>query len=159
MTHIAHMNYARLRHPAGDPRVAGFIDNVPKVNAIAERSAGFVWRMQDDAARISDTVTFEMLDEDPLIAASLSVWERPEDLQSFVQKTVHGAFLRRRAEWFEPAQGPNYVIWPVADGHRPTMREAKSRLARLAADGPSTAAYDFKYMVARMGGSSGDDFQ
>ena len=159
MTHIAHMNYARLRHPAGDPRVAGFIDNVPKVNAIAERSAGFVWRMQDDAARISDTVTFEMLDEDPLIAASLSVWERPEDLQSFVQKTVHGAFLRRRAEWFEPAQGPNYVIWPVAVGHRPSMNEAKSRLARLAADGPSTAAYDFKYMVARMGGSSGGDFQ
>ncbi len=88
--HVAHMNYARLRHPAGDPRVAGFVDNVPKVNAIAERSAGFVWRLQDDAARVSDSVTFEAVDDDPLIAASLSVWESADHLQFFVQKRCTG---------------------------------------------------------------------
>ncbi len=150
--HVAHMNYARLRHPAGDPRVAGFVDNVPKVNAIAERSAGFVWRLQDDAARVSDSVTFEAVDDDPLIAASLSVWESADHLQFFVQKTLHGAFLRRREEWFEPNTGPNYVIWPVHVGHLPTLSEGKERLALLATDGATEDAYDFKYLAVRSAG-------
>lgn len=45
-TQVAHMNVARLRHRAGDPRMAGFIDNVSRVNSIAERSPGLTgsWR-------------------------------------------------------------------------------------------------------------------
>lgn len=67
------MNFARLLHEPGDPRVAGFVDNVPKVNAIAERSPGFVWRLVNEDQRVSDTVNYELLDDVPLMAISLSV--------------------------------------------------------------------------------------
>ena len=43
--HVAHMNYAILRHDWEDPRVAGFVDNLELVNAVAARSPGFVWRL------------------------------------------------------------------------------------------------------------------
>ena len=145
---IAHMNFARLLHPAGDARVAGFIDAVTQVNQIAERSPGFIWRLVDGSSRTEGSGDYERIDADPLIAASLSVWESPLDLLSFVQKTLHGAFLRRRAEWFQLTQGPNYVIWPVAAAARPTMPQAWNKLGALAENGASAGAYDFAYYQA-----------
>ncbi len=144
---VAHMNYARLRHPAGDVRVAEFIEATDRVNAIAERSPGFIWRLTAPETRSDTAGTFEQIDDDPLIAASLSVWQSAEDLQFFVQNTLHGAFLRRRESWFEPLLGPVYVIWPVAGNARPTMTEAKIKLAELAAHGPNAAAYDFAWLA------------
>lgn len=47
--HLAHFNWATLKAPVGDPRVAPFVDAVPKVNALAERSPGFVWRSGEEA--------------------------------------------------------------------------------------------------------------
>jgi Domain of unknown function (DUF3291) len=142
---IAHMNLARLRHPAGDPRVAPFIDAIATVNGIAERSPGFIWRLTAPVTRTDTSGVFEQIDEDPLIAASLSVWASPQALQDFVMKTLHGAFLKRRAEWFEPLSGPVYVIWPVAPTARPTMAEARAKLAQLEATGPTAEVYDFAY--------------
>jgi len=111
MRQVAHFNVARLQFPPGDTRVAGFVDNVPRVNAIAERSAGFVWRHVDESAALGDGIRFETLNEDPCLAISLSLWRSDSELWHFVNKTVHGGFLRRRTEWFEPWPGPNYVLW------------------------------------------------
>ncbi|HQU70170.1 MAG TPA: DUF3291 domain-containing protein [Albidovulum sp.] len=150
---IAHYNVARLRAMPGDPLVAEFVDNVPKVNALAERSPGFVWRLNDNSAQVSCDVSFQAVVGDPLIAASLSVWESVEALAFFVKKTVHGAFLRRREAWFEPWNGPNYVIWPVPIGHLPTVEEGQQRLSVLARDGASDDAFDFAYAASHPGGS------
>jgi Domain of unknown function (DUF3291) len=144
--HVAHMNIARLRAMPGDPLVAEFVDNVPRVNAVAERSPGFVWRLSDDSARVAEDVTFQAVLGDPLLAVSLSVWETAGDLMHFVKKTVHGGFLRRRESWFEPWDGPNYVIWPVAQGYQPTLADGQARLNMLAANGPNDDAYDFAYL-------------
>ena len=152
--HIAHFNIARLRAMPGDPLVAEFVDNVPKVNSIAERSPGFVWRLNDQSAQVSRDVRFEAVMDDPLLAVSLSVWETVEALEFFVEKTVHGAFLRRRESWFEPWTGPNYVIWPVASGHVPTLQEGKERLAALARDGASEQAFDFAYAAGKQEGET-----
>ena len=145
--HIAHFNIARLRAAPGDPLVAEFVDNVPKVNAVAERSPGFVWRWKDETARV-DGLTYEAVTEDPLLAISISVWERVVDFENFVRKTVHGSFLRRRQSWFEQSVGPNYVIWAVAQGHVPTVAEGLERLAELAGNGPTEQAFDLAYAAA-----------
>ncbi len=149
---VAHMNLARLLHPAGDPRVAEFVDAIDAVNRVAERSPGFIWRLTAPVSRTEASGTFEAIDaDDPLIASSVSVWEDPECLRFFVNKTLHGVFLRNREAWFEPLNGPVYVIWPVEREAQPTMAEAKVKLAELAANGPSAAVYDFKWLDAQRG--------
>jgi heme-degrading monooxygenase HmoA len=146
--HVAHYNVARLKELPGHPAVAEFIDNAPKVNAVAERSPGFIWRLDDKAATVPGAGTFQAIAGDPYLAISLSVWETAEALQNYVNKTVHGAFLRRREEWFVPSEGSNYVIWPISVGHIPSLQEGEARLMELAASGPSPSAYDFQYMAA-----------
>ena len=39
-THIAQLNIGRFRFPTDDPRMAGFMDNLDRVNAIAEQLKG-----------------------------------------------------------------------------------------------------------------------
>ena len=48
--HLAQLNIGRIRYEVDDPRMAGFVDNLASVNAIAERSPGFVWRYTTRAA-------------------------------------------------------------------------------------------------------------
>ncbi len=144
-TQVAHMNVARLRHLPGDPRVAGFIDNVPKVNSIAESSPGYVWRFSDEALSVVEGVAYQGLAGDPKLAISLSVWETVEHLWQFVNKTVHGGFLRHREKWFEPYGGPNYVIWSHILDTPPDISEGWDRLKLLAEKGATPKAFDFAF--------------
>lgn len=143
--HVAQMNIGQLRHPADHPLSAGFTDNTDKVNAVAERSGGFVWRCVDEAAALKSE-GIALYDGDPNAICTLSVWKHPADLEAFVHKSVHGAFLKRRANWFKPQDHRTYVIWPVAAGHRPGFREGLERLAQLEAQGPTDAAFDFNHL-------------
>lgn len=140
--HIAHFNWGKLRAPVGDPRVAGFVDAVGRVNAIAERSPGFVWRHGDEMAG-AVSIGWPLFARDDRVVAPFSVWERPDDLRSFVYNTVHGAFFRRREEWFEPGTRVNYALWWIAPGHVPEMAEARDRVDRLVSDGPSETVFTF----------------
>ena len=47
--HLAQFNIARIRYPLDDPRMAEFVANVARINALAEQIEGFVWRLQDDS--------------------------------------------------------------------------------------------------------------
>lgn len=141
MPYYAHFNVARLRHAPDDPRVSEFTSNTVRVNAVAERSPGFIWRLSDEAATISGSGGYQAVDGDPRLAISLSVWRTLADFRFFVLKTVHGAFLRRREEWFEPWDGPNYVVWPVPEDSIPTKEEGWRRLEILARQGPSDQAH------------------
>ncbi len=145
MTHIAHFNVARLRHDPSDPGVHEFTSNTQRVNGVAERSPGYVWRLADEAATVGASGGYQAVADDPRLAISLWLWQSIDDLRHFVHKTVHAAFLRRRTEWFEPWQGPNYVIWPHAQGANPTLAEGWHRLDLLARNGPSAEAYDFSW--------------
>ena len=145
MQHIAQMNMGYLLHPLGDPRIAGFAENTDRVNALADRSKGFVWRMKDEDLSNPQNDCGRLFGRPDVALATLSVWESREDLEHFVLKTVHGAFLKRRAEWFEHVDAPSYVIWPIRAGHIPDLVEGRDRLMLLRANGPGDAAYDFKY--------------
>ncbi len=143
--HVAQLNIGQLWHPVDDPLTAGFTDNTDRVNAIAERSPGFVWRCIDEESALqADGVV--LYDGDPCAICTMSVWATPQDLAAFVHKTVHGAFVKRRAEWFKPQDHKTYVIWPIPAGHTPGFRDGLDRLAELQKNGPTDRAFDFKYL-------------
>jgi hypothetical protein len=137
--HLAQLNIGRFRYPTDDPRMADFMNNLELVNRLAERSKGFVWRLQDASGNATNFRPFP----DPNMAVNLSVWEAIEALERFVYKTVHKRFYGRREEWFDKLDGRHSVMWWVPVGHRPGLIEAKERLEHLAAHGPSEFAFDW----------------
>jgi hypothetical protein len=146
-THLAQLNIGRLRFDVDDPRLADFINNLALVNGLAERSAGFVWRYQDDSGSAIDTRPFA---GDPRMAVNLSVWESVGALERFAWQTVHKRFYGRRTEWFEHIATPYFVLWWVPLGHRPGVQEATERLEYLRTHGPSDQAFDWAFASAQL---------
>lgn len=146
-THIAEFNIGVLRHDWDDPRVADFADNIDRVNAVARRSPGFVWMLDDDAMDAAQNDAGGVLGGNPRTASTLSVWTDAGALSSFVFRTVHRAFYQRGPEWFEPGQGLRFVMWRVPAGHRPDIVEAKARLDHLAAHGDTDHAFGWGHLA------------
>ncbi len=142
--HLAQLNIGRFRYPTDDPRMADFMNNLALVNGIADRSPGFVWRLQDDSGNATAFRPFP----DPRMAVNLSVWDSVEALERFVWQTVHKRFYGRRPEWFDTMDGPHFVMWWIPAGHLPTLSEAKERLEHLAAHGPSDYAFGWESVPA-----------
>jgi hypothetical protein len=140
--HLAELNIGVFRHPLDDPRMADFVNNLDRVNAIAERSAGFVWRLKDDT---NNATNFRLAPESN-IAVNLSVWEDAASLEHFVWNTVHKQFYRRRGEWFSLMEKQHFVMWWVDDGHEPTLEEAKARLDHLDGNGDSDFAFGWSHL-------------
>lgn len=147
-THIAQLNIGLLNYPRGHEKSAEFVDNAPRVNALAERSKGFVWRCVDEAAAIA-AEGIEFFGGDPRWTFTLSVWETLEDFDAFVHRTIHGGFLRRRETWFAPLDSKTYVIWRIPAGHIPKLSEGLARLEQLRSNGASEEAFDFAYIERR----------
>lgn len=139
---LAQLNIGRFRYPTDDPRMADFMNNLDRVNAIAERSDGFVWRLKDDSGNATNFRPFP----DPDMAVNLSVWRDAESLEHYVWNTVHKQFYRRRAEWFELMGTHHFVMWWVDEGHRPSIEEAKTRLDHLQAHGDSDFAFGWSHL-------------
>ncbi len=142
-THIAQLNIGRFRYPTDDPRMAGFMTNLDRINALAERSEGFVWRLKDE----SNNATAIRSATDPTMAVNLSVWESVETLERFVWATVHKQFYNRKGEWFEKLGTPHFVMWPIPAGHVPDLEEAMGRLAQLTARGDSDVAFGWSHLA------------
>ena len=68
---IAQMNVARALYPIDDSRMAEFVDQLDEINALAERSAGFVWRLKDDSGSATDI----KVTDDPQLIVNMSVWQ------------------------------------------------------------------------------------
>jgi len=139
--HLAQFNVALLRQPLDHPATAGFIDGLEPINTLADSAPGFVWRLQDDSGQSSSYVRAYT---EPLMIINLSVWETPDDLRTFVFKTVHTEFLRRRREWFQRMSEAFLVCWWIPAGTVPTVDEAMDRLDRLRRDGPSDDAFTLR---------------
>jgi hypothetical protein len=141
---LAQLNIGRIRFPVDDPRMADFMNNLALVNGLAERSPGFVWRYQDDSGNATSTRPFP----DPTMLINMSVWENVESLERFVWQTLHKRFYGRKHEWFEKLDGPYFVLWWVAAGHRPSVREAIDRLNHLKTNGPSDHAFGWEHAAS-----------
>jgi Domain of unknown function (DUF3291) len=141
--HLAEFNIARIRCPLHDPRMAEFVDNVARVNALAEQIDGFVWRLQDGSGHAMNMTVYD----DPHILPNLTLWENAQALERFVWQTLHGRFYRRREIWFVPMETP-LAMWWVKAGERPDMAEGVRRRDHLIANGPSDYAFGWENLPA-----------
>ena len=137
---LAQVNIGRARAAMEDPVMADFAARLDDVNALAEASPGFVWRLQTEAGNATSLRPYD----DERIMVNLSLWETPEALRAFVYRSAHTEVMRRRKEWFESMAGPHMVLWWIPAGIVPTVEEAKHRLDHLAAHGPTVTAFTFK---------------
>jgi uncharacterized protein DUF3291 len=147
---LAQMNVARLLAPRDSPQLAGFVGALDRINAIADGSPGFVWRLQDDSG---NAMALHPMGEDFIV--NISVWEDPQSLQAFVYRSDHVGVMRRRREWFEKTE-IYLVLWWVPRGHRPTEDEGVERLNLLRNRGPSADAFTFGNLFPAPGSAEAD---
>lgn len=137
--HLAEFNIARLRAPLEADDNAEFVAVLDAVNRIAEVSPGFVWRLTSDDDR---SASYVQVYDDPLLIVNFSVWTDLDSLRHYVYRSGHGAYFRRRKEWFDDS-GSALVCWWIPAGEIPSTDEAVARLARLECEGPSPDAFTF----------------
>jgi hypothetical protein len=135
---IAQLNIATMKEPLESPGMADFVANLDRVNALADGSPGFVWRLQTAEG---DATALRPLGDSTLV--NMSVWRDIESLNSFVYRSAHSEIMRRRREWFDRMREAYLVLWWVPAGHRPTVTEAIGRLEVLHAKGPTAEAFTF----------------
>ncbi|MEM7501053.1 MAG: DUF3291 domain-containing protein [Pseudomonadota bacterium] len=138
--HIAQLNVATARYDLEDPHMDGFMSQLDDINALADSSSGFVWRLQSESGNATDI----QVQDAPRLIVNMSVWESVDALFDFAYRSAHRQVLTRRREWFTRPEGPYQVLWWVSSGHEPTVDEGLERLKRLAEDGPTAHAFSFK---------------
>jgi heme-degrading monooxygenase HmoA len=138
--HIAQVNIARMLAPLDDPLMADFVAQLDEINALADRSPGFVWRLQTEEGN----ATYLRPYDDDRVIFNMSVWESIEHLKEYVYRSAHIEVMKRRREWFEKFDGAFMALWWVEAGHLPTVEEAKQRLDQLYQRGESEFAFSFK---------------
>lgn len=146
---LAQVNIALPREPLDTPLLAEFVAALAPINALADASTGFVWRLQSDDG---DATSIRAFDDDRLIV-NMSVWTSLEALADFVYRTAHTDVMRRRREWFERLGELHMALWWVPAGHQPSVKEAEQRLRHLRTHGPSASAFTFRTPYAPPDGS------
>lgn len=136
--HLAQVNIGRLLGGPDDPRMADFYANLARVNTLAERTPGFVWRLKNESGDSAIGLEWPGV---PGMAVNLTVWESAAALAKFVFRTVHRSIYARKQEFFEMPGQPTVAMWWIDAGHIPTLTEAKRRLDHLIANGPSEFAF------------------
>jgi hypothetical protein len=136
---LAQLNIAWMKEPLDSPLLADFVANLDRINALADRSPGFVWRLETDEG---DATALRPLGDDVLV--NMSVWKDLESLHAYVYKSDHARIMSRRKEWFHRMQEAYSVLWWVPTGHRPDIVEAKRKLDALRFDGPHAEAFTFR---------------
>ena len=137
---IAQVNIGRIRAELSDPVMAGFVNRLDEINALAESSPGFVWRL----AGAENNATYLRPFEDAWMILNMSVWDSVEHLWQFVYQTSHRELLRQRHAWFEKLTNVYAALWWVPAAHFPSVDEAKQRLTHLEKNGPTQFAFTFQ---------------
>ena len=138
--HLAQINIGKLTAPRGDLRVQPFFDALDRVNALADVSPGFVWRLQDDSGNAMG-ISYS---PDPLLAVNMSVWQDADALFEYVYRSAHTPVMARRRDYFQNFDGAYQALWWISAGHIPTVSEGLSRLWLLDRFGPCPQAFTFK---------------
>lgn len=139
--HLAQINVGRLAAPADDPQVADFMAALGPVNALAEASPGFVWRLKDESGVGATDIRPS---PDPRFIVNMSVWTDAEALFAYVYRSGHTPFMARRREFFERFDGAYHALWWIPAGTRPSIEDGMAALWRLDRFGPSAWAFTFK---------------
>ena len=71
---LAQLNIAQLSAPIDSPQLHDFIDNLDRINLLAEQSPGFVWRLQTEDG---DATGIDYFGADKIV--NMSVWRDVDD--------------------------------------------------------------------------------
>jgi hypothetical protein len=137
---LAQVNVALPREPLDSVLLADFVAALAPINALADTSRGFLWRLEGDGG---DSTSIRGFD-DGRILVNMSTWTSLDALADFVFKSRHAEIMRARRKWFVPMTEAYVALWWVPAGHRPSVREAEERVAHLSQHGPTTLAFTFK---------------
>ena len=138
---LAQLNIGVIKGTMDSPVMADFAASLDRINALADLSPGFVWRLQTGGR--GDATTIRPFDNDNILV-NMSVWRDLESLHKYVYSSAHVDVMRRRREWFERMPEAFLVLWWVPKGHRPSVGEAIGKLEALRANGPSHDAFTFR---------------
>ena len=138
--HLAQLNVGTPVAPLTDPQLAGFVEALEPVNALADAAPGFVWRLQTEDG---DATAYRAFDDDRILV-NMSVWTSVEALAEFVYSGQHREIMARRREFFVPMREAFQVLWWVPEGTVPTIAEAEQRLLHLRRHGPTPHAFTFR---------------
>ncbi len=133
--HLAQVNVARMRAPLDSPPMASFVARLDEVNALADRSTGFVWRLKDASG--------VQVYDDPLVLVNLSVWESAEVLKEYTYSAGHVEVFRARGQWMAPPSEAHLAMWWIPAGHIPAVPEAVERLDYRRKHGDTPVAFAF----------------
>lgn len=142
--HLAQLNIARMLAPIDSPLMSEFVAQLDAINALADGSPGFVWRLKGAG---NDATSLRPFPDD-FIIVNMSVWESIDALKQFVYRSDHARVLRERAKWFEKMGESHMVMWWVPAGHIPSVGEARDRLLRLREQGETAEAFTFRTAFA-----------
>jgi GNAT superfamily N-acetyltransferase len=134
--HVAQLNVATLREALSHPDTREFQQGLAPVNALAESTPGYVWRLQSDEG---DATSIKVA-TDPNTIINLTVWDSMEALFDFAYRSMHRDFLRRRHEWFLDADR-RAAVWYVRAGSIPSIDDAMSRVRFIDTFGESPFAF------------------
>ena len=138
--YLSQINIAKMQAPIDSPIMADFVSNLDNINALAEKSEGFVWRLKDD----NNNATSIKIFNDDFLIVNMSVWKNADALFQFVYQSNHVEIFKRRKEWFEKMQEMHMALWYIPEGHLPTVSEATERLSYLRSNGETPFAFSFK---------------
>jgi hypothetical protein len=147
--HLAQINIALMKAPLDDPLMAEFVANLDGMNALADRSPGFVWRLEGEGGDATDVRPYA-----ENILVNVSVWETPEDLFRYTFRSQHTEILKKRRQWLAPYDGAYSALWWIPAGHIPTVDEAKERLDYLRERGETVFAFTYKQLFPPPEGSA-----
>jgi len=136
---LAQVNIAQAKAEMDTKTMSGFVNRLDEINALAEKSKGFVWRLQSDDG---DATSIRVFD-DPLLLVNMSVWDDIESLRNYVYKSLHIELVRDREAWFNKMSSMHQALWWIPNGHIPTTQEAKNKLELLRKIGPTQEAFTF----------------
>lgn len=137
---LAQINIARLIAPEGDPRVQDFFDSLDPINALADASPGFLWRLEGYGGNATNLDVAG----DERVIVNMSAWNGIEALRQFVYQSAHRPVMVRRREWFERPESCYQALWWIPAGKWPTPEEGLARLKHLEQFGPTHHAFTFK---------------
>lgn len=137
--HLAQVNIAKRLAPMDDPIMLDFVNNLDKINAIADSFVGFIWRLKDE-----DKDEATLIFKDDTLIINMSVWENLESLFNYTYNSGHIEVFKRKKEWFSKMKMVHMAFWYVPEGYNPTFQDAKDRLDYLNTHGDTPFAFSFK---------------
>ncbi len=137
--HLAQINIAKAQDSMASKTMKGFADRLDEINALADKSPGFVWRLQTEDG---DATSIQAYD-DSLLLINMSVWEDIESLKAFVYKSLHVELIQDRDAWFNKMLNVHQALWWIPAGHLPDIAEGKAKLDHLQQHGPGKTAFTF----------------